>query len=128
MLIPRAAIEKVGLLDEQYFAYWEETDWCVRASDLGLHCYYAPQARIWHKAERSQSPDASFHYLYRRNALLFVRKRGSGPQKVTALLMHLFVYGPAYFARHPTRLGRAAAELKALFWHTRNQPRGRPLA
>jgi GT2 family glycosyltransferase len=128
MLIPRSAIEKVGLLDEQYFAYWEETDWCVRARDMGLHCYYAPQSRVWHKAERSQSPDASFHYLYRRNALLFVRKRGSTPQKVTALLMHLFVYGPGYFLRHPTKIARAGAELKALFWHTRNQPRGRPLA
>jgi GT2 family glycosyltransferase len=127
MLIPRAAIEKVGLLDEQYFAYWEETDWCIRARELGLHCYYAPQARIWHKAERSQSPDARFHYLYRRNALLFVRKRGSRPQKLTALGMHLFVYGPAYFLRHPTRIARAAAEIKALFWHTRNQPTERPL-
>jgi GT2 family glycosyltransferase len=28
MLIPAAAIEKVGLLDEEYFTYWEETDWC----------------------------------------------------------------------------------------------------
>ncbi len=127
MLIPTEALAKVGLLDEQYFAYWEETDWCIRARDLGLRCYYAPQARIWHKAERSQDPDASFHYLYRRNALLFVRKRGTGPQKVTALLMHAFVFGPGYFLRHPTRLKRAAAELKALFWHARNQPKQRPL-
>jgi hypothetical protein len=31
MLIPAAAVEKVGLLDEEYFNYWEETDWCFRA-------------------------------------------------------------------------------------------------
>ena len=31
MLIRRRALEAVGLLDEDYFAYWEETDWCVRA-------------------------------------------------------------------------------------------------
>jgi GT2 family glycosyltransferase len=128
MLIPAAAIEKVGLLDEQYFAYWEETDWCARAREAGLVCYYVPQSRIWHKADRSRSPDGRFHYLYRRNALLFVRKRGGGLKLATALAMHLFVYAPAYFITHPTRIARAAAELRALFWHARNQPKERPLA
>jgi GT2 family glycosyltransferase len=127
MLIPAAALNAVGLLDEEYFAYWEETDWCERARRGGLYCYYVPQARIWHKADRSRAPDTRFHYLYRRNALLFVRKRGSTFQKATALLMHLFVYGPAYFLRNPARIGRAPAELKALFWHARNQPKERPL-
>jgi GT2 family glycosyltransferase len=122
ILMPASAIRKVGMFDDDYFAYWEETDWCVRAREKGLRSYYVPSARIWHKAARSRSPDAPFHYLYRRNALLFVRKRGSGLQKATALAMHLFVYGPAYFLRHPTRIGRAFTELKALFWHARNQP------
>jgi len=127
MLIPAAALSKVGLLDDEYFAYWEETDWCVRAKAKGLNSYYIPQARIWHKASRSRSPDVRFHYLYRRNALLFVRKRGSRLQASSALAMHLFVYGPAYFLRHPTRISRAAAEFRALFWHARNQPKERPL-
>ena len=127
MLIPAAAIAKVGLLDEQYFAYWEETDWCVRAREHGLHCYYVPRARIWHKASRSQRPDARFDYLYRRNALLFVRKRGTPLQAATAFLMHAFVYAPAYFLRNPLRIARAVPALRALFWHTRNQPKERPL-
>lgn len=127
MLIPAAAIEKVGMLDEQYFAYWEETDWCVRARAKGLYCYFIPQARIWHKADRSRAPDSRFHYLYRRNALLFVRKRGTGLHLATALAMHIFVYGPGYFLRHPTRITRAAAEFRALFWHARNQAEERPL-
>ncbi len=126
MLIPAEALATVGLLDEQYFAYWEETDWCVRAAERGLHCYYAPQSLIWHKAERSQSPDARFDYLYRRNALLFVRKRGTPLQVVTAFLMHAFVYAPLYFLRNPTRLARALPALRALVWHTRNQPKERP--
>ncbi len=127
MLIPASALRAVGMLDEQYFAYWEETDWCIRAREKGLHCYFIPQARIWHKASRSRAPDSRFHYLYRRNALLFVRKRGSRLQLATALAMHILVYGPGYFLRHPTRIARAAAEVKALFWHARNQPNERPL-
>ena len=131
MLIPAAAIRKVGLLDEEYFAYWEETDWCVRAREAGLRCYYIPQSRIWHKAARSRMPDAKFHYLYRRNSLLFVRKRGSGLQLATAIAMQAFVYAPLYFIKNPTKIARAAAEVRALFWHAsrhaRNQPKERPL-
>jgi len=127
MLIPRQALERVGLLDEDYFAYWEETDWCARARDAGLRCYYVPRARIWHKAERSQAKTNAFQYLYRRNALLFVRKRGGLLPFVSALTLHVLVYAPWYFLRHPTRLGRALAEAKALLWHVRNRAQRRTL-
>jgi hypothetical protein len=71
-------------------------------------------------------PDARFHYLYRRNALLFVRKRGSGMQLATAIAMQALVYAPIYFIKNPTKIARAAAEVRALFWHARNQPKQRP--
>jgi hypothetical protein len=127
MLIPRSALERVGLLDEEYFAYWEETDWCARAADVGLRCYYVPGARIWHKAERSRTPDNDFHYRYRRNALMFVRKRGNPLQFASALFWHFCVYGPRYFLRNPGKITRAPAELKAVFWHASNQPSEGPL-
>ncbi|MEX1158615.1 MAG: hypothetical protein WEC79_06780, partial [Thermomicrobiales bacterium] len=90
-------------------------------------CYYVPQSRIWHKAERVQKPSARFQYLFRRNAILFVRKRGTPLQFVTALFVQVFVHAPWYFARNPARLTRAAPELKALLWHARNRPKERPL-
>ena len=121
MLIPTTAFERVGLLDEDYFAYWEETDWCFRAREKGLRCCYVPEAKIWHKAARSISPGNDFYYLYRRNALLFVRKRGNPLHLASALLVHFFVYGPLYFLRHPSRIGRAPAEARALLWHATNR-------
>lgn len=133
MLIPAAAIETVGLLDEEYFTYWEETDWCFRARKKGLRSYYVPGAKVWHKAERSLTSTDEFHYHYQRNALLFVRKRGNVLQAVTALLTHLLVYGPWYLVRRPGRIGRAAAEWRAVLWNAglrgsqRNEPRQRPL-
>jgi GT2 family glycosyltransferase len=126
ILIPRRALEAVGLLDEDYFAYWEETDWCTRARSKGLSCYYIPQARIWHKAARVQSPTNQYYFLYRRNALMFVRKRGTLPQRVVALLVHIFLYGPRYFLTHPGKIGRVTAELKALLSHNSNQQPRRP--
>jgi GT2 family glycosyltransferase len=133
MLMAREAIEKVGLLDEAYFMYWEETDWCIRARRLGLKSYYVSAAKVWHKAERSLTSTDDFHYHYQRNALLFVRKRGNALQLVSALLTHLLVYAPWYLVRRPGRIGRALAEWRAVLWNagfrgrTRNQPRQRPL-
>jgi GT2 family glycosyltransferase len=127
MLIPVEALEKVGLLDEEYFAYWEETDWCVRAREKGLRCYYVPEARVWHKAERSKRASDSFNYHYRRNALMFVRKRGGALHLATALAAQAFYYAPMYFIKNPARIGRAIAEVRAVAWHTSNRVRRRPL-
>ena len=126
MLISRRALETVGLLDEDYFAYWEETDWCTRARSNGLRCYYIPEAKVWHKAARTQSPTNRYYFLYRRNALMFVRKRGTRFHRLVALLVHVFYYGPRYFLTHPGKIGRAPAELKALLLHTSNQQPRRP--
>jgi len=126
MLIPRRALETIGLLDEDYFAYWEETDWCTRARAGGFRCYYIPDARIWHKAARVQSPTNQYYFLYRRNALMFVRKRGTPLHRVVALLVHIFFYGPRYFLTHPSKIGRVPAELKALLSHASNQQPRRP--
>jgi GT2 family glycosyltransferase len=126
ILMPRRALETIGLLDEDYFAYWEETDWCTRARVSGFRCYYIPDARIWHKAARVQSPTNQYYFLYRRNALMFVRKRGTPLHVIVALLMHVFVYGPRYFLTHPGKIGRAPAELKALLQQTSNQQPRRP--
>lgn len=133
MLIPTTAIERVGLLDEDYFTYWEETDWCLRARKTGLRCYYVPDAKVWHRAERSLSSTDDFHYHYQRNALLFVRKRGNALQTVTAMLTHLLIYGPWYLVRRPGKIGRAVAEWRAVLWNARfrgngaTNPRRRPL-
>lgn len=117
MLIRREVLERVGLLDEEYFAYWEETDWCARAAEAGYKCYYVPSARVWHKAARSQSPDSDYYYLFRRNALLFLRKRKSPLHLLTAVALYLFVFGPFYLIRHPGAIRRLPAEARALFWH-----------
>jgi len=128
MLIKRQPLERVGLLDEDYFAYWEETDWCARARDAGYRCYYAPAARVWHKTERSQAPDSDFYYLFRRNALLFLRKRKSPFHLISALALYLFVFGPFYLLRHPRAVRRLPGELRGLLWHLgiMRRPRGAP--
>lgn len=45
----RILIEKIGILDESYFIYDEDSDWCVRAARAGYRLMYEPRAKIWHK-------------------------------------------------------------------------------
>jgi len=48
LMIRRSAIEQIGLLDEKFFIWYEEVDWCKRAKDAGLQAWYAPAASIMH--------------------------------------------------------------------------------
>lgn len=125
MLIRRSALERVGLLDEDYFAYWEETDWCDRAWEAGMKSYYVPSARIWQKSAGSFTHPADRNFLFRRNAFLFLRKRKRAYHLVTATLFHLFVLAPLHLVRHPAALGRLITEGRVLLWHLTNRVRQR---
>lgn len=50
MLIRRAMMDQIGMLDEQFFAYQEDTDYCFRARQAGWQVYYYPRAQITHYA------------------------------------------------------------------------------
>lgn len=53
MLIRRAVFEQIGLLDEGYFLYFEEVDFCLRAFRAGWSCWYMPQSRVVHLVGQS---------------------------------------------------------------------------
>ena len=48
----RSAVESVGFMDERYFLYWEDLDWCYRMRRTGWRIYRVPQARAIHRARR----------------------------------------------------------------------------
>lgn len=53
LLMTRQALERAGLLDERFFLYWEDVDWCLRLRASGLQSVVEPSARIWHKISLS---------------------------------------------------------------------------
>jgi GT2 family glycosyltransferase len=53
MLIRRQVFEAIGLMDEGYFLYFEEVDFCLRARRAGWPCWYVPQSRVMHIAGQS---------------------------------------------------------------------------
>lgn len=49
LLVRRGTLADIGGLDEGYFLYWEDVDWCVAAASAGWGIIYAPGSRVWHK-------------------------------------------------------------------------------
>ncbi len=80
MMVRREAMEQVGLLDEDYFLFLEETDWCYRMKKVGWKVYHVPQARVIHFQGKSADQDkkrAKIEY-YRSRYLFFKKHRGRG--------------------------------------------------
>jgi len=48
----RTAVETVGFMDERYFLYWEDLEWCYRMRRTGWGVYRVPEARAIHRARR----------------------------------------------------------------------------
>ena len=77
MLLVGTALAEVGLLDERFFAYHEDVDWCTSARARGLRILFAPAARAVHRGGASLAPHghaSPVRYLSARNTVLFARK------------------------------------------------------
>ena len=83
ILVRRALIEDVGALDPDYFLYWEEIEWCLRARRAGWKILHIPQAKLWHKGvnqDYQPRPYVTYymtrnflHTLFKHNAPIAVR-------------------------------------------------------
>ena len=75
MLIKAEVFEKIGLLDEQYFLYYEESDLVFRAKKAGFKIYYIPEAVVYHKNAQSTGVGSPLQdYYITRNRMLFASK------------------------------------------------------
>ncbi len=75
ILIACSAIDAIGYLDDEFFAYHEDLDWCTRAREQGLRIVFAPAARVYHRGGASLAKnELVVHYLLSRNTVLFARK------------------------------------------------------
>ncbi len=75
LLIKRAVIEKIGLMPEDYFLYYEDTDWSLAAQKHGFKCIFVPRAKIWHKGSKSSLEGSpSYIYYHIRNGLIMAQK------------------------------------------------------
>jgi len=64
LLATREFIERVGLLDETFFCYCEDTDWSMRARAAGFKVLFVPASKVWHKESVSTGGAATAISLY----------------------------------------------------------------
>lgn len=87
MMIKREVIEKVGLMPECYFLYYEELDWSEMIRRAGYEIWYEPTCTIYHKESQTtgkESPLKTFYITH--NRLLFAKRNIEGASKYLTYL------------------------------------------
>ncbi len=76
LMAGRDVFEKIGMLDPIYEAYFEDTDFCMRAKRAGYGIYYVPQSRMWHKISSSTGGQLGTQKIKRklRSSWIFFRR------------------------------------------------------
>ena len=91
MFIRREAINKVGLMPECYFLYYEELDWSMMFARAGYQIWYEPKCTIYHKESRATGLNSPLRtYYLTRNRLLLVRRN---PQEFNKTLAYIYLIG-----------------------------------
>lgn len=88
MLIHRAILNKIGLLEEKYFLYYEDTEYCWRALNNGIRLYYVGDSVIFHNVSSSTGHNSYLMNYYKiRNRMYLIKEYVSGIKKITSCLM-----------------------------------------
>jgi GT2 family glycosyltransferase len=90
LLIRREVIDKIGLLDETFWIYGEDIDWCIRAKRAGWKVMYYPEARILHyKGVGCSTNNRKTSYEFYRAMYLFHKKHFA---KDCSPIINFFIY------------------------------------
>jgi len=116
MMVSKEVVEKIGMLPERYFLYYEELDWCEHMSRAGFEMWYEPEVTVFHKgsvtAGGKESPVRVYYQT--RNRFLYARRNRTIPQRWLSYLFQLAISYPKECLRN---LLQKRADL--LTWRTR---------
>ncbi len=95
MLVKMKVFNEVGLFDEKYFVYYDDTDWVYRCKKAKKNLLYYPETCIWHKESTSTGGMRSDFYLHyaKRNQVYFCRKNFGLIHLAIVFVANLFYYG-----------------------------------
>jgi GT2 family glycosyltransferase len=90
LLIRRRLLKEIGLLDEGFYLYSEDADYCIRTAKTGYRLVYQPKARVFHKV--SQSTGGAYHpskWLRRYQSLLRLVLKHTSPLTLPLFAINL---------------------------------------
>ncbi len=90
MLIKKELIFKINCLDTNYFLYFEDTDFCIRAKRSKYTIIYVPQSKIWHKSSISAKKTSGVSEYYSARNRFWVMKRHATRRQYLSFLVYLF--------------------------------------
>jgi len=135
MMVRREALDQVGSLDEDYFLFLEETDWCYRMKKAGWKIHHVPQTEVFHFQGKSAERDKKRSRVeYFRSRYHFFKKNRGGWQwfiLLTGVLIRLgcelfFASAINLFTFFSIRKWRKKLSIYAylLWWHLKGCPKG----
>ncbi len=95
MLIKKDVVQKIGKLNEEFFMYYEDTDYSLRAKKAGFELFYVPSSHIWHKVSQSTKKamtNPKIHYYHVRNALLLSKRNAPKPILFGIYIWSFYLY------------------------------------
>lgn len=135
MVVRKDAIDDVGLMDEDYFFFLEETDWCLNMRKKGWKIFYHPEAKIYHiQGQSAKKVNIGARIEYWRSRYLFFQKHYGlfiAGILMAGLLMRLFI---SYFLvsllavgslfTHKKAMEKLKLYTKIFLWHIKGFPSG----
>lgn len=118
MMVKREALEKVGLMPECYFLYYEELDWSMMFSRAGYTIWYEPACTIYHKESQATGQNSPLKaYYLTRNRLLLVKRNIQGARKYITYAYLLLIVAPRDICRYimHRQFNLASATIKGIF-------------
>lgn len=128
LMIRNEAVKQVGMLDEDYFFFFEETDWCYRMQKAGWKVYHIPDAKVTHLGGQSKkmAPWQS-QIEYCRSLYTFFRKNQSPLSYILFRIFYLIkivlnfisnlIVNVSVFFQHQKIRYRLLIYFKLLWWH-----------
>ncbi|MDO8452004.1 MAG: glycosyltransferase family 2 protein [bacterium] len=123
MLIRREVVSRVGLFDSDYFAYFEETDFCMRVMLAGWRICYEPSSRVYHAGGGASSQHPAAHIVYHssKNVICTYIKNLSVLNIVRIIPRILALYAIWVISSVLTgRLRTAWAVIRGIWWNAYN--------
>ncbi len=125
MMIPRYVINEVGIMNEDYFLYYEEHDWIQRIKDRGYLIFFQPKSFVLHKESISTGKGSVLKtYYLNRNRILFMKKHTHSYYKWLAYMYLILISIPYNFFKYSAggRFNHLKAYINAIWWNVTFNP------
>jgi GT2 family glycosyltransferase len=117
MLMKKKALDEIGMLDEGYFLYFEETDWCARAIRAGYRLVYVPNAKAWHVVSGSVESGAKLAFIMRNRIRFALKNFDVLCIPVFTIELMVEVYKTVLKGAQGEGFGHISVIMKALGWN-----------